>query len=137
MEIISAFTHINWLSVIVATLASFFVGSLWYSPLMFSKIWQRELKLSDEEIRNASMGLIFSSAFVLNFLAAIVLEMFLGKDSTLTGGLIAGLLVGIAWVTTALGTNYLFARKSFKLFLIDAGYFVVYYAVMGLILGVW
>ena len=39
--------------------------------------------------------------------------------------------------TESIGTNYLFARKSFRLFLIDSGYFVVFFVVMGAILGAW
>jgi len=137
MDLATAFTQINWFSVVVATLAAFALGSLWYSPVLVGKVWQKEIKLSDEDIRGANMPMIFGGAFVLNFIAAIVLEMFLGKESTLVSGLMAGLLVAIAWIATALGTNYLFARKSFKLFLIDAGYYVFYYALMGIILGAW
>ena len=66
MDLITSFNAINWLSVVVATVAAFAVGSLWYSPLMFTKIWQKEVKLSDEDIKNANMGMIFGSAFVLH-----------------------------------------------------------------------
>jgi hypothetical protein len=83
------------------------------------------------------MGMIFGLAFILNFIAAIVLDMFIGKDATLISGMLKGLLVSIAWITTALGINYLFARKSFKLFLIDSGYFVTFFIIMGAILGFW
>jgi hypothetical protein len=137
MDFTTAFTQINWLSVIVATLAAFGLGSLWYSPVLVGKAWQSEIKMSDEDIKDANMPMIFGGAFILNFIAAVVLDMFLGKDATLVFGLIAGLLVAIAWIATALGTNYLFSRKSLKLFLIDAGYYIIYYAVMGIILGAW
>ncbi len=137
MDLATAFAEINWLSVIVATLAAFGLGSLWYSPVLVGKAWQTEVKLSDEDIKDANMPMIFGGAFFLNFIAAIVLDMFLGKEATLTFGFIAGLLVALAWISTALGINYLFTRKSFKLFLIDAGYFLIYYAIMGTILGAW
>jgi predicted membrane protein len=136
MNMCSAFTQINWLAVIVATIAAFLVGFLWYSVL-FGKVWQKEIKMSDEEMKHANMPLIFGSAFVLNLIAAIVLAMFLGRHAGLAMGLIASLMVAIAWIGTALGTNYLFTRKSLRLFFIDAGYYVIYYAVMGIILGIW
>jgi hypothetical protein len=137
MNLAAAFVEINWLSVIVATLAAFAIGGLWYSPLFVGKAWQSELKLSDADIKAANMPMIFGLTFVLNFISAIVLDMFIGRAGTLKDGLFAGLLVGVAWIATSLGTNYLFARKSFKLFLIDATYFIIYFAVMGLILGAW
>ncbi len=137
MDLSAALLSVNWLSVIVATLAAFAIGSLWYSSLLFGNTWSKELKLSKEDIQGANMTLIFGITFVLNFIGAVVLDMFIGRDSTLMNGLFAGLIVSLAWITTALGTNYLFARKTFRLFLIDAGYFVVFFAVMGIILGAW
>ena len=39
--------HINYLSVIVAVIASFFFGWLWYGPL-FGKVWMRLMNLPTE-----------------------------------------------------------------------------------------
>ena len=135
MDFGSAFLEINWLSVVLAALSAFAIGSLWYSPVLFGKAWQKEIKLRDSDIKNANMPLIFGSSFVLNLIAALVLAMFIGKEATAGFGAIAGFLVGIAWVATSIGINYLFARKSLKLYFIDAGYFVLFFPVMGLILG--
>ena len=137
MDLNYAFTQINWLSVIVSALAAFAVGSLWYSPVLFGKKWQVLVKLSDEDIKNSNMVLIFGSTFLLNILAALVLDMFLGRDATLVFGLIAGLMVSVFWIGSSFAINYLYTRKPFKLFLIDAGYYVTFYGIMGIILGAW
>ena len=137
MDITTAFSTINWLSVIVASLAAFAIGSIWYSPVMFSKTWQKESNLTDYDLKNASMPVIFGSAFVLMFISAVLLDMFIGPGGTAGSGLVMGLVVSLGWIVTALGVNYLFGRKSITLFLIDAGYFVVFFAAMGLILGGW
>jgi hypothetical protein len=137
MEFTISFSEINWLSVVVAAVVAFAIGGLWYSPLLFSKIWQSELKLKEEDLKNASMPLIFGTTFILNLIAAVTLDAFIGPNSTLVGGLLSGLLVSIVWISTDLGINYLFARKTLRLFLIDAGYFVVFFAIMGAILGAW
>lgn len=137
MDLSTLFSNVNWLAVLVASLAAFAIGSVWYSPLLFSKAWQKELNLSDYDIKNSNMALIFGLAFILMFISALVLELFLPRESTALVGLVAGLLVSIGWIATALGVNYLFGRRSLKLYLIDAGYFVVFFAVMGLILGAW
>ena len=137
MELASAFNQINWLSVIVSALAAFALGSLWYSPVLFGKAWQKLIKLSDDEMKSANMPLIFGTTFILNIIGAFVLDMFIGKDATAITGLMAGLLVSLAWVSTSLGINYLFTRKSFALFLIDAGYYIVFFTIMGAILGAW
>ena len=72
----TAFTQINWLAVIVATIAAFLVGFLWYS-ILFAKVWQKEVKLNSEDMKSANMPMIFGSAFGLNLVAAVVLAMFL------------------------------------------------------------
>lgn len=137
MDLQSAFNNINWLSVLVAAISAFAIGSIWYSPLLLGHIWQKEIKLSDDEMKSANMPLIFSLAFMMEFIAALVLDMFIGIEATLWTGVMAGALVSVAWVATSIGTNYLFARKSFRLFLIDSGYYIVFFIVMGAILGAW
>jgi len=83
------------------------------------------------------MGLIFGLAFLLNFIGAVILELLIGPNARILSGLITALIISLGFIATALGINYLFARKSFKLFLIDAGYFILFFAVMGIILGAW
>jgi hypothetical protein len=137
MNLQSVFNNINWLSVLVASVSAFAIGSLWYSSFLVGKVWQKELKLSDDDIKNTNMPMIFGLAFLMEFIAAMVLDMFIGREATLWSGLAAGALVSIAWVATSIGTNYLFARRSFRLFLIDSGYFVIFFVVIGAILGAW
>jgi len=50
-------------------------------------------------------------------------------------GALTGFSVGLFWVATAMGTTYLFERKSLKLFAINAGYHISTFTIMGLILG--
>jgi hypothetical protein len=137
MELQISFESVNWLSVVVASLLSFGIGGLWYSGIMFGKLWQKESKLTDEDIRNANMLLIFGTTFILEFIAALFLEVFLGPDATVMSGIKFAAIVSLAWISTSFGVNYLFARKSLKLFLIDSGYCMVYFIVMGAIIGAW
>ena len=37
------FSQLNWLAVIVAALVYFALGALWYSPMLFSRAWQRSI----------------------------------------------------------------------------------------------
>jgi hypothetical protein len=124
-------------AVLVAALASFLLGGLWYSPLLFAKVWQREAGLSDEQLQNANMGLIFGLAFVLCAIASLVFALFLGPRPPLALGLGAGFAAGLCWVTASFGINYLFERRSLKLFLINGGYHTLQFTLIGLILALW
>src|SRR5688500_11790284 len=70
--------ELNIWAVLAAAVATFLIGGLWYSPLLFARVWQREAGLSDERLRNGNPGLIFGLAFVLAVIAAFVFAMFLG-----------------------------------------------------------
>jgi CRISPR/Cas system-associated protein endoribonuclease Cas2 len=49
----------------------------------------------------------------------------------------AGLMIGFFWVATSFAINYSFAQRSLKLWLIDAGYHLLQFALYGVILGLW
>lgn len=127
----------NILAVLTAAATSFVLGGLWYSPMLFGKAWQRQTGLSDEQLRGGNMALIFGLSFVLSLAAALVFAMFLGPRPPLALGLGAGASAGLFWVSSSFGINYLFERKSLKLFLINAGYHTLQFTLIGLILALW
>ena len=125
-------TPIHWLAVLVAAVAGFVVGGLWYGPL-FGKAWMAERGVTPESAKDANMPLIFGTTFVLNLIASFVLDQVFGTYGHPALGLSVMISGGIAlaFIVTSIGVNYLFSRMSLKLFLIDAGYWLVIYCVMG------
>ena len=129
--------EINFLAVITAAIASFILGGLWYSPMLFAKSWQRETGLTDSQLQSGNMALIFGVSLLLSLIASLVFALFLGPRPPLTLGLGAGFSAGLCWVTASFGINYLFERKSLKLFLINGGYHTLQFTIIGLILALW
>jgi len=127
--------EINWLAVVVAAIACFLLGGLWYSPVLFGKAWQRETGLTDEKLKNGNMAMIFGLSFVLAFLAAWNFANFLGPRPSLVFGTAVGFSAGLLWVASSFGINYLFERKSFKLFAINGGYHTLQFTIIGLVLA--
>ncbi len=129
------FSTINWIAVPVAAVSAFALGGLWYGPL-FGKSWQALMKLSDEDLQNSGHpAMIFGCAFLLTLVQATVLAALLPAAAGAGAGAGLGLLLGVAFVASAFGVNYLFARHPRALFGIDAGYNVVQFAIMGGIIG--
>jgi hypothetical protein len=126
---------VEWLPTIIATLSAFILGGLWYSPLLFAKAWQRETGLSDEQLNAANKAKIFGLSFLLCFIAAVAFSMVIGPDGTFWFDLHSGVGIGLFWVATSFGVNYLFELKSFKLWLINAGYHTLQFSLYGLIFG--
>lgn len=129
---------LNWLAVVVSALSAFVIGGLWYGPL-FGKAWQLLSGLSDEDIQQGHPAKIYGGAFVLTLVAAFGIGMILQLHPApdFWFGFKVGILIGLAFVATSFGINYLFASKSLRLYLIDAGYMVVLMTIMGSILGAW
>ena len=125
--------EVNFLAVALAALSAFILGGLWYS-LLFARPWMALTGQSEEKLKSGHPAIIFGGAFLLNLIAAFVLAMFIGpmdiKFATL-----AGLAVGLCWVATSLGVNYLFERRPIGLWLINAGYCTLQFTAMGAIIG--
>jgi Protein of unknown function (DUF1761) len=129
--------QISYLAVTAAAISTFLIGGLWYSPILFGKIWQRETGLSDQQLASSNMLRIFGAALLLSLIAAFVFALFLGPRPSMSLGLGAGFSAGLCWVASSIGINYLFARRSLKLFLIDGGYHTVQFTVIGIVLALW
>lgn len=131
-----AFETINYLAVLVAALSAFVIGGLWYSVL-FTKQWMHENGFTQEKLAQGNMGMIFGGSFALSLLISIGFVWFLGPERDAASGAWTGFAVGVLWVAAAMGITYLFERKSLKLFLINAGYHVLTFTLIGLIIGGW
>jgi len=131
------FSELNFLAVICAALATFVLGGIWYSPLMFKRAWLDGCGLTDMDLAEASMAKVFGFSLVLSLLAAFVFALFLGPKPELGFAVGAGFAAGISWVATSFGISYLFEQRPLKLFLVNAGYHTVQFTVIGLILGLW
>jgi hypothetical protein len=126
--------NLNLLSILVAALCGFMVGGLWYGPL-FGKIWQRQIGLSDDQLKSGNAAKIYGLAFLFSILSAVMLAHLYSRTGVTELHIMVMMSVGIAlgFIVPAIGTNYLFGHKSGTLFAIDAGYWIAFYAAMGLV----
>ena len=129
--------QIHYPAVLAAAALGFAIGGLWYSPLAFAKAWLQAAGLTEEQTRRASMGKVFAFAALAQLVIALNLAAFIGPKASLGFGLFAGFAAGLGWVAMSLGVIYLFEQRPLKLWLINSGYQVVAYTVMGGVLGVW
>lgn len=128
--------EINMLAVVLCAVAAMAIGFVWYGPV-FGKAWMAEWGMTEESAKDANMAKIFGGFIALNLFAAYILGHVLatyGGPALATSTMI-GFGTGLGFVATAIGGNYLFARRSLKLFLIDAGYWTLTYTAMGAVFG--
>ncbi|WP_397592040.1 DUF1761 domain-containing protein [Sphingorhabdus sp.] len=123
----------NLLAILVAAATGFLIGGLWYGPL-FGKAWMAEHGFTEEQLRSGNMLKIYGLTFAFSVLSAVFLGHLLAFfDTNPRSTLMISVGISLGYIIPAIGTNYLFSRKSGRLFAIDAGYWLVFYAAMGLV----
>lgn len=131
---------INVLAVALAAFAAFFLGFLWYT-VIFARPWQKLIGMGEKgkgagsTNQTPNLGRLLLGSLTLEIIMAIVLACFIGQDADWLKGLGIGTSAGAGFVALALGVNYMFEGKPIKLWLINASYNVIVFAVMGTIIG--
>lgn len=143
----TALSQINFLAVFVAALANFFIGALWYSPLLFAKPWMKEVYNTTDptEIKQkGNMGLTMGMAFLLTFVTAFGLAILVylpGESVMLKQRLIWAMgvsgVISVFVICANTYKHYQFEQRSFKLALINGSHDFVCFMVMGLIMAYW
>jgi hypothetical protein len=136
MHLIKSFFETNWLAVVVVIVLSFALGALWHSVL-FKKNWSADSGSVYGPENHGNPAIIFGLSAILHIILIVGLSMFVGKHTTYLGGALKGLFVSLVWISTAIGVTYIFVGRTFRLFLIDAGFYVVFLTLAGMILGAW
>ena len=129
---------INLWALLGAASFKFFLGGLWYSPLLFAKKWAKLTGVTPQNAKYppaVAMGMEFAVTLVMAFVLAHMAH-YAGAHTWQTG-LQTGLWVWLGFVaTTTLGPLF-FEGTSFSLWLINNGYHALGLMGMGTILAVW
>lgn len=122
-------------SLLVATVAGYAVGALWFAPFIFGKAWQRLRGVDMSKVTWRPMVFGFVIELVRAYVMAIVVAA-MGAYSLITG-IETGFWIWLGFVATVGLTQLNYEKMSFKLFAITYGYHLVAMVVMGAILATW
>ncbi|MEL7119165.1 MAG: DUF1761 domain-containing protein [Bacteroidota bacterium] len=130
--------YINHLAVFVCAVINLAVGALWYSPPMFYNAWKKENGLTDADFEKTNMGKLYGISFILALIMSYNMAFFLGDSSTdWTWGMSAGFFTGFGFCAMIFTAIALFEKKSWRYILINSGYIIFYFTLIGFILGIW
>ena len=122
-----------FLEPIIGAVAAFMLGFGWYT-FAFGKIWQTETGLSDEDVQGDMLrthGLAFLMMIILCYAVNMIIGYHAPEEQTFTHGAFHGALAALFYAVPAMAINYLYQRRSLKLFLIDASYVTAFLALAG------
>ena len=133
------FNDINYWSVLVAAVAAFIVGGVWYG-LLFAKLWVKVHALSEEQVKAMAkkqprnLVIFFITNLVTAFaIGILVMELDLDAPGP------AAAAASVVWLAVAsIGAAKNVAHdKPLAAFLIDTGHDLAILSVMGVIIGAW
>ena len=131
------FAGIDHVAVVVAAVAGFAVGMLWYGLLGLR--WMAALGKTKEELLPgdkppvATMAVTFAAELVMAWMLAGVMGHM--DQVTITGGLVSAFFVWLGFVATTQLVNHRYGRFPLALTLIDAGHWLAVLAAMGVVIG--
>jgi len=125
-------------SILIAAAAMWLIGAAWYSPALFAQAWAREAGINPEQKPDGkTMMRMFGGSYLLMVLGAAVLDCILTNwtpGQSFSHGLGVGFLCGVLGGVFT-GINYIYEYRGLKLFFINAGYYLVGFCTMGLVLS--
>jgi hypothetical protein len=140
------FGNLNYLPVLIAAIASFAFGAVWYGALGRQWMAARGVSEADMARAKAQMGPIpvaYIVAFVAQLImawmfAGVLLHMALGGLATsIRTGIISGFFLWLGFVITTMAVDHAFQGAKASLTLIDGGHWLGVLLIQGAILGWW
>jgi len=135
-------SDLNWPAVIVAALAYFAIGAVWYAPPVLGRVWMAAGGMAMPEAGTRPSAAIYLTPLVGSVLSAVALAMLAkatGTDS-LEEGIALGLVVAIGFAVAISFVTAQFESEKPKPMTwgaVNAGYHVVGNLVAAIIVATW
>lgn len=127
------FEELNFIAIILASVAKFIISGIWFSGFLFGKIWMAEVGLKEEELTDPKKPLII--AFLCNLLFVFtVAVLFSIMALDIRTSLAVAIIMAIGISAAQMAPSFAFEGRSLKLFIIYAAQYVVEFVVVTLIL---
>lgn len=132
------FAGTNYLAILVAAVAAFAFGSVYY--MVLAKPWMSAVGKTEEQMKADGMK---PSVFIMTFIAQLVMAWVLsgvighlGTDQvTVMNGLISAAFIWLGFVATTLVVNHGFQGARRSLTIIDGGHWLGVLLIQGLVIG--
>lgn len=126
---------VNWLAVILATVASWAFGAAWY--MVFAKQWLAAIGKTPDQINRADYTPYIWSVvclLVMAYFMALLTPALMGSNSV-SNGLIVGAHMWLGFVVTAMVLNHRYEGAPWSRTFINAGYLLAVLLIDAVVIG--
>jgi len=133
------FTGLNIFAILVAWVVNGLLGTFWYSPAGFGKLWSKLsgvdlMKIPKNEATRA-LVLVIISSLIQTIALALVLNAFDLKN--IGEGVVVALVIWLGFTAATTVGNTLYQRLSLKFWALNAAFFLVVAIINSIILTAW
>ena len=136
--ILDSLGELNWLAVVVATVAWFAFSAIWYSIPPLSAAWQKASKV-DMSGDGPPLALLFIPTLIGYFVTTVVIGLIVAATGTIevTDALILGATLGVGFGAVGALISQVYEAKGSTYWLINGINAVIAYSIVAVILAVW
>lgn len=128
------FAGMNILAIVVAALAAFFFGALYYGLL--SRQWMRAARMTEPKMKPSLLAVTAISLAIMAYVLAGAIGHLGGPEMvTLRNGIISAAILWAGFILPPLSVNHRYQGFGWSLTFIDAGYWLGVLIIMGAIIG--
>ena len=135
--ILDHFGDLNWLAILVATIAWFVFSAVWYSLPPLSSAWQRAAKVDANE--GPPLAALLVPTFIGYLVTTIVIALIAKAigATELAHGMALGIVLGVGFGVVGGLISQIYERKGSTYWLINGVNAIIAYAIVGIIVTVW
>lgn len=130
--------NLNYLAILVSGIAYWILGALWYSPVLFGKVWSNIVKPDEERAKKTMVRTFTTSAIlmiIIAFFMALMVTYLVPAD--MMRGIKIALVAGVGFMMIPAWISQLYMGSSMKLVLIDSAYHILGFVLTAIILTSW
>ena len=135
------FSGLNYVGVLVAILASFISGAIWFGPKTFYPVWMKARGNKSGVLENPKPVVLFGGTFVAICIQTLTLGMIItslqahNPNISIVDGAVIGLALGLGVGAFASLSHRLFGGEGFKVWVIETANDVINMTIAGAIIA--
>ncbi len=131
--------HFNHWAILVSGVILWLLGATWYSPALFAKPWMALLGIDKNSANKKGLVPGMIASLIGDLILSFVLMHVIGWAgvTTVGWGVFIGVLMWLGFFVGPALPQGIYENRPFKLFAINAGYWLVGLIIVGGLLAVW
>jgi hypothetical protein len=136
--IFDVFGDLNWLAIVVATIAWFAFSAIWYSVPPLSGAWQRASKV-DMTSGGPPLAVLFIPTLIGYFVTTVVIALIVSAigANEVMDGVWLGVALGVGFGVVGALVSQVYEQKGGSYWLINGINAIIAYVIVAVIVTVW